>query len=316
MQTYILRRLTFSIPALLLTSLIVFGLLHLIPGDVIVAKLGDSGRVRQADVLQMKHEYGLDKPLYEQYGIWIGRIVRGDLGHSIYTNESIGRSLQAALPVTIELGLLSLAISIALGVTLGTVSAVYRNTPGDYTSRIVAIVGLSAPDFWLGTLMVTFLAIWFGWSPPLRFYPLFAHPLDNLGQFILPALVVGYRFSCTIMRITRSSLLEVLREDYVRTAAAKGLRHWAVISRHALKNAFLPVVTIIGGQLAVLLGGLVIIEQIFALPGLGRLALQGITYRDYPLVQADVMVFATIVIFVNLFVDVSYGWLDPRIRYR
>jgi peptide/nickel transport system permease protein len=316
LHVYILRRLTFSIPALVLTSIIVFGLMHIVPGDVIVAKLADSGRVRPADVQQMKHQYGLDKPLYQQYAIWIGRVVRGDLGHSIYTNDSISSSLKQALPVTIELGVLSLGVAVLLGVTLGTVSAVYRNTTRDYSSRILAIVGLSAPDFWLGTLMVTFLAIWFGWSPPLKYFPLLTHPLENLGQFILPALIVGYRFSCTIMRITRSSLLEVLREDYVRTAAAKGLQYWAVISRHALKNAFLPVVTIIGGQLAVLLGGLVIIEQIFGLPGLGRLALQGLTFRDYPLVLADVMVFATIVIFVNLFVDVSYGWLDPRIRYR
>jgi peptide/nickel transport system permease protein len=313
---YIARRLTFSLPALLLTSLFVFGLMHIIPGDAIVAKLAGQGTVRQADVELMKHQYGLDKPLYEQYGIWLWRIARGDLGHSIYTGESIGRSLKAALPVTAELAVLSLAVSVVLGVTFGIISAVRRNTAGDYASRLLAIIGLSAPDFWLGTLMVTFLAIWFGWSPPLRSYSFVGHPLDNLGQFVLPALIVGYRASCTIMRITRSSMLEVLREDYVRTAAAKGLRERAVIYRHALKNAFLPVITIMGGQLAVLLGGLVIIEQIFALPGLGRLALDGLTFRDYPLVQADVMLFATIVIFVNLAVDVSYGWLDPRIRYR
>jgi len=316
MQTYILRRLTFSIPALVLTSLIVFGLMHIIPGDVITAKLADQGTVRKADVDLMKHQYGLDKPLYEQYVIWVGRIARGDLGHSILTSESINQSLSRALPVTVELALLSLGVGIVLGVSLGIVSAVARNSPGDYVSRVVAIVGLSAPDFWLGTLLVTFFAIWFGWSPPLRFYPLLTNPLSNLAQFILPALIVGYRFSCTIMRITRSSLLEVLREDYIRTASAKGMRQQSVIFRHALKNAFLPVITIIGGQLAVLLGGLAIIEQIFALPGLGRLALQGLTFRDYPLVQADVMVFATLVICVNLMVDVSYGWLDPRIRFR
>lgn len=315
MQTYILRRLTFSIPALLLTSLIVFGLMHIIPGDVIVAKLADQGTVRPAEIQLMKHQYGLDKPLYEQYGIWLGRILRGDLGHSIYTSASIGQSLKAAIPVTIELGLLGLSVSVFLGVSLGIFSAVWRNTMGDYASRLIAILGLSAPDFWLATLLVTFFAIWFGWSPPLRFYPLFSHPISNLGQFILPALIVGYRFSCSIMRITRSSLLEVLREDYIRTASAKGLRQWVVVYRHALKNAFLPIITIVGGQLAVLLGGLVIIEQIFALPGLGRLAIEGITFRDYPLVQADVMVFATIVILVNLMVDVSYGWLDPRIRF-
>jgi peptide/nickel transport system permease protein len=316
MQTYILRRLTFSLPALLLTSLIVFTLMHIIPGDVIVAKLADQGTVRKADIDLMKHQYGLDKPLYQQYGIWLGRILRGDLGHSILTSEPINESLMRALPITIELALLSLLVGILLGVSLGIISAVSRNTPGDYVSRIVAIVGLSAPDFWLATLLITFFAIWFRWSPPLKSHPLLSDPISNIGQFILPALIVGYRFSCTIMRITRSSLLEVLREDYIRTASAKGMRQQSVIFRHALKNAFLPVITIIGGQLAVLLGGLAIIEQIFALPGLGRLALQGLTFRDYPLVQADVMLFATMVILINLVVDVSYGWLDPRIRYR
>lgn len=316
MQTYIVRRLTFSLPALLLTSVFVFGLMHIIPGDVIVAKLADQGTVRKADIDLMRHQYGLDKPLYEQYGIWLGRIARGDLGHSILTSEPISESLRRSLPVTIELALLSLLIGVVLGVSLGIVSACTRNTPGDYLSRVVSIVGLSAPDFWLGTLLVTFFAIWFGWSPPLRSHPFLSDPLANLGQFILPALIVGYRFSCSIMRITRSSLLEVMREDYIRTASAKGMRQQAVIFRHALKNAFLPVITIIGGQLAVLLGGLAIIEQIFALPGLGRLALQGLTFRDYPLVQADVMLFATLVILVNLVVDVSYGWLDPRIRFR
>ena len=316
MQTYILRRLAFSIPVLLLTSLIVFSLLHAVPGDVITAKLADQGTVKPEDIEQMRREFGLDKPLPQQYVIWLGRLARGDLGSSIYTEEKILTSLRRSFPVTMELAVWAMLIAIAIGVPLGIVSAVFRDTPGDYVGRIVAILGLSAPDFWIATMAITFLAIQFHWIPPVEYKPITVDPAANLQQFALPALVIGYRLSATIMRMTRSTLLEVLREDYVRTAHAKGLRERVVISRHALKNAFLPVVTIMGGQIAFLLGGSVIIEQIFVLPGMGRLAIQGLTFRDYPLVQTLVMVFATIVLLANLAVDVSYAWLDPRIRFK
>jgi peptide/nickel transport system permease protein len=316
MHRYVLRRLAFTIPVLLLTSVIVFGLLHTIPGDVIVAKLADQGTVKKEDIELMRHQYGLDKSLPEQYVIWLGRIVRGDLGNSIYTEEAIGTSLKRSFPVTLELAVWAMLIAIVIGVPVGTVSAVFRNTPGDYLGRVVAILGLSAPDFWVATMAITLLAIQFHWIPPVHYHRLWDDPVANLKQFVLPALVIGYRLSASIMRMTRSTLLEVLREDYVRTARAKGLREQAIIYRHALKNAFLPVVTIMGGQVAFLLGGAVIIEQIFVLPGMGRLAIQGLTFRDYPLVQTLVMVFATIVLLANLAVDVSYAWLDPRIRYR
>lgn len=315
MQTYILRRLLFSIPVVVLTSLIVFGLLHTVPGDVIIARLADQGTVKKADIDQMRHQYGLDKSLPEQYGIWIGRIARGNLGHSIYTGESIGASLRAAIPVTIELALLAMLFGIALGVPLGIVCAAWRGTGADYAGRVFAILGLSAPNFWLASMAITYMAIWFGWIPPLQYHALTSNPIANIEQMLLPALVIGYALAASIMRMTRSSLLEVLREDYVRTAHAKGLRERSVIVRHGLKNAFLPVVTIMGGQFAVLLGGAIVIETIFALPGLGRLVLESLTFRDYPLVQAIVMVFTLIVICTNLLVDLSYSWLDPRIRY-
>jgi peptide/nickel transport system permease protein len=316
MQRYILRRLFFAVPVLLLTSVIVFSLLHTVPGDVIVAKLADQGTVKKEDIETMRRQYGLDKPLVQQYLIWLGRLVRGDLGSSIYTEEAIRTSLRRSMPVTLELALWAMLISVLIGVPMGIFSAVFRNTPGDYIGRVVAILGLSAPDFWVATMAITVLAIQFQWIPPVRYQPLWEDPVSNLKQFALPALIVGFRLSAAIMRMTRSTLLEVLREDYVRTAYAKGLRDRAVIFRHALKNAFLPVVTIMGGQIAFLLGGAVIIETIFVLPGMGRLAVQGLTFRDYPLVQTLVMLFAAIVVLANLVVDISYAWLDPRIRYR
>ena len=315
MHRYILRRLLFAVPVLLLTSLIVFSLLHTVPGDVIVAKLADQGTVKKEDIELMRRQYGLDKPLPQQYLVWLGRLARGDLGISIYTEEAIQTSLRRSFPVTLELAIWAMLIAVGIGVPVGIFSAVFRNTPGDYAGRVMAILGLSAPDFWIATMLITFLAIRFHWIPPVRYRSITEDPISNLQQFALPALVIGYRLSATIMRMTRSTLLEVLREDYVRTAHAKGLHGRAVIFRHALKNAFLPVITIMGGQIAFLLGGAVIIEQIFVLPGMGRLAIQGLTFRDYPLVQTLVMVFAAIVVLANLAVDVSYAWLNPRIRF-
>jgi peptide/nickel transport system permease protein len=315
MQTYILRRLAFAVPVLVLTSVIVFGLLHLVPGDVIIARLADQGTVKPADVQQMKHQYGLDKSLPEQYAIWVSRILRADLGHSIYTGRSINASVRDAFPVTIELTLLAMLFGTVIGVPIGVVSATMRGTGFDYAGRVIAILGLSAPNFWVASMAITYMAIWFGWIPPLSYRSFAKDPLANVEQLLLPALVIGYGLGASVMRMTRSALLEVLREDYVRTARAKGIGPAAVVVRHALKNACLPVVTIMGGQLAVLLGGAIIIETIFALPGMGRLAIEGLTFRDYPLVQALVMVFTIIVIFTNLLVDLSYAWLDPRIRF-
>lgn len=316
MWRYIIRRLLYSLPALLLTTIIVFGILHTTPGDVIVAKLADQATLSQESIDKLKREYGLDKPEYQQYLIWLRRIVTGDLGTSIYTSESIADTLKDRFPITLQLAIQSIIIGVALGVSVGVVSALYPDKPIDYTGRLVAIFGLAAPNFWIATVTLTALAILLGWIPPAGYRPFWEDPGTNLQQFMLPSVIIGFGLSASVMRMTRSTLLEVMREDYIRTAYAKGLAQRIIIVRHALKNAFLPVITIIGGQISGLLSGTVIIESIFALPGLGRTALDGITFRDYPLVQTIVLIFAIKVIVLNLVVDLSYAWLDPRVRYQ
>lgn len=316
MWRYIIRRLLYSLPALLLTTIIVFGILHTTPGDVIVAKLADQATLSQESIDKLKREYGLDKPEYQQYLIWLRRIVTGDLGTSIYTSESIADTLKDRFPITLQLAIQSIIIGVALGVSVGVVSALYPDKPIDYTGRLVAIFGLAAPNFWIATVTLTALAILLGWIPPAGYRPFWEDPGTNLQQFMLPSVIIGFGLSASVMRMTRSTLLEVMREDYIRTAYAKGLAQRIIIVRHALKNAFLPVITIIGGQISGLLSGTVIIESIFALPGLGRTALDGITFRDYPLVQTIVLIFAIKIIVLNLVVDLSYAWLDPRVRYQ
>lgn len=316
MWRYIIRRLLYSLPALLLTTIIVFGILHTTPGDVIVAKLADQATLSQESIDKLKREYGLDKPEYQQYLIWLRRIVTGDLGTSIYTSESIADTLKDRFPITLQLAIQSIIIGVTLGVSVGVVSALYPDKPIDYTGRLVAIFGLAAPNFWIATVTLTALAILLGWIPPAGYRPFWEDPGTNLQQFMLPSVIIGFGLSASVMRMTRSTLLEVMREDYIRTAYAKGLAQRIIIVRHALKNAFLPVITIIGGQISGLLSGTVIIESIFALPGLGRTALDGITFRDYPLVQTIVLIFAIKIIVLNLVVDLSYAWLDPRVRYQ
>ena len=225
-------------------------------------------------------------------------------------------ALKKSIPVTIELALLAMILGLVIAIPLGVLSATRQDKPSDYVGRLVAISGLSLPDFWLGTLVITFAAIWFGWIPPLGYASVWESPWTNLQQFLLPAAVLGFRLSAATMRMTRSTLLEVLREDYVRTAWAKGLGERVIIYKHALKNALIPVVTIVGGQLGTLLAGTVIVETIFALPGMGRLTVEAILYRDYPIVQTNVMLVAGTLVTLNLLVDLTYAWLDPRIRYR
>jgi peptide/nickel transport system permease protein len=236
-------------------------------------------------------------------------------GHSIFTNEPIAVSLRKAIPVTLELAALALVIGIAIAVPVGVLSATRQDTASDYVGRVVAVSGLSFPEFWLGTLVITFAAIWFHWIPPIGYVSFWESPWKNLQQFLIPAAVLGFRLSAATMRMTRSTVLEVLREDYVRTAWAKGLAGRMVVYKHALKNALIPVVTIVGGQLGVLLAGTVVVETIFALPGMGRLTVEAILYRDYPVVQTNVMLVAATLVTLNLIVDLTYAWLDPRIRY-
>jgi peptide/nickel transport system permease protein len=313
---YVLRRLFMAVPVLLLSSLIVFGLMRVMPGDALIALMGESGNVSEKDLAKMRGQLGLDRPYHEQYLLWLWQMVTLNPGHSIFTNEPIPVALKKAIPVTLELAALALVLGLLIAIPIGVLSATRQDTPSDYAGRVVAVSGLSIPDFWLGTLVITFAAIWFHWIPPIGYASLWDDPLRNLQQFLLPAAVLGFRLSAATMRMTRSTVLEVLREDYVRTAWAKGLAGRMVVYKHALKNALIPVVTIVGGQLGVLLAGTVVVETIFALPGMGRLTVEAILYRDYPIVQTNVMLVAGTLVTLNLLVDLTYAYLDPRIRYR
>jgi len=312
---YVARRLLLAVPVLLLSSLIVFGLMRVMPGDALIALMGESGNVGQKELAKLRKDLGLDLPYYEQYGIWLWQMVSLNPGYSIFTNEPIAVALRKSIPVTLELATLALILGLVIAIPVGVLSATRQDTAPDYAGRVVAISGLSLPDFWLGTLVITFAALWFRWIPPIGYTSLWEAPLTNIQQFLLPAAVLGFRLSAATMRMTRSTVLEVLREDYVRTAWAKGLGGRIVVYKHALKNALIPVVTIVGGQLGTLLAGTVIVETIFALPGMGRLTVEAILYRDYPVVQTNVMLVAATLVTLNLMVDLTYAWLDPRIRY-
>jgi peptide/nickel transport system permease protein len=316
MHKYALRRFLLAIPVLLLSSLIVFGLMRVMPGDALTALMAESGNVSARELQKLRKDLGLDRPYYEQYLIWMWQMVSFNPGYSIFTNEPIPAALKKSIPVTIELAVLAMVLGLLIAIPVGVISATRQDTLSDYIGRLVAISGLSLPDFWLGTLVITFAAIWFSWIPPLGYTSLWESPWRNLQQFLLPAAVLGFRLSAATMRMTRSTLLEVLREDYVRTAWAKGLGERMIIYKHVLKNALIPVVTIVGGQFGTLLAGTVIVETIFALPGMGRLTVEAILFRDYPVVQTNVMLVAGTLVTLNLLVDLTYAWLDPRIHYR
>jgi peptide/nickel transport system permease protein len=315
MYKYVFRRLLLSVPVLLLSSLIVFGLMRVMPGDALTALMAESGNVSAKDLQKIRMGLGLDLPYYEQYGLWLWQMVTFNPGYSIFTNEPIAVALKKAIPVTLELAALAIILGLTIAIPIGVLSATRQDTAPDYVGRVVAVSGLSIPDFWLGTLVITFAAIWFHWIPPIGYVSLWDSPWRNLQQFLLPAAILGFRLSAATMRMTRSTVLEVLREDYVRTAWAKGLAGRIVVYKHALKNALIPVITIVGGQLGVLLAGTVVVETIFALPGMGRLTVEAILYRDYPIVQTNVMLVAATLVTLNLVVDLAYAWLDPRIRY-
>jgi peptide/nickel transport system permease protein len=315
MHKYVIRRLLLSVPVLLLSSLIVFGLMRVMPGDALTALMGESGNASAKDLEKLRKDLGLDRPYYEQYALWVWQMVSFNPGDSIFTNEPIPVALKKAIPVTLELATLSIILGLTIAIPVGVLSATRQDSASDYVGRVVAVSGLSMPEFWLGTLVITFAAIWFHWIPPIGYVSLWDSPWKNLQQFLVPAAILGFRLSAATMRMTRSTVLEVLREDYVRTAWAKGLAGKIVVYKHALKNALIPVVTIVGGQLGTLLAGTVVVETIFALPGMGRLTVEAILYRDYPIVQTNVMLVAATLVTLNLIVDLTYAWLDPRIRY-
>jgi peptide/nickel transport system permease protein len=317
MRAYILRRLLLAIPTLLIVTIIVFCTVRFIPGDVVDLMAAQVPDIQNVDVAAevIRHELGLDVPIHVQYGKWIGGVLTGDLGTSLWTGRSISGELASRLPVSVELGILALITSLVIALPIGILSAIRQDTVSDYIGRSVAIFCISVPSFWLATLVVVYPSIWFGWTPTLGYIPFFRDPLGNLGQFIIPAILMGMVMSGVAMRMTRTMMLEVLRQDYIRTAWAKGLRERIVVSRHALKNALIPVVTIVGLQLPIMIGGSVIIETIFGLPGVGRYFVEALFQRDYAIISAVNLVIATFILFVTLAVDITYAYLDPRVQY-
>jgi peptide/nickel transport system permease protein len=313
MGTYILKRLVSMVPVLLLVSVLIFSLIHLTPGDPVLVMLGEEATPEARDAL--RRQLGFDRPLPVQYGIWLGRVLQGDLGRSIRTNQPVSEAILQRLPVTLELSLLAMLVSLSIALPAGIVAAVRRDSRADLASTVFSLLGVSMPNFFLAVLLIFVLSLQLRWLPPIGY----VNPLEDLGgnlkAMVMPALTLGTALAAVVARLTRSTLLEVLQQDYVRTAWAKGLREGVVVQRHAMKNALIPVVTVVGLQLGNLLGSAIVTETIFALPGIGRLVIDSIFQRDFPLVQGVVLYLALMFLLINLVVDLIYAYLDPRIRY-
>jgi peptide/nickel transport system permease protein len=329
MNAYILRRLLLLVPTLLIVSLVAFLSVRFIPGnvvDIMLAQAAGSSSVTQESRQALVHAMGLDVPLPIQYGRWLGvlpqedgqfrGVLEGSLGTSLWNSQSVTLLLVQRLPVSLELTLIALVTAVLVSIPLGIYSAVRQDTPADYAGRSLSILFVSVPAFWVATMIIVYPAIWWHWSPSLTYIPITNDPGGNVLQFLLPGFLLGMLLGGTLMRITRTMMLEVLRQDYVRTAWAKGLSEPRIVTRHALKNALIPVVTVIGIVLPIVIGGTVVIEQIFDLPGIGLLLYQALSSRDYPLIAGINLFLAVIVVVSNLVVDVSYAWLDPRIQYQ
>jgi peptide/nickel transport system permease protein len=318
MQAYLIRRLLALIPTLFFASVIVFVTVRLIPGDIIDLMLSqnDIGAAKMGRE-QLEKALGLDRPMWLQYGRWVGSILfHGDFGRSLWQNTPVSEQLLARLPITFELGLMALIVALSIAIPIGVYSAVRQDSRGDYVARSFSILMLAVPSFWIGTMVMVFPSLWWGWSPPIQFTSFGTDPLKNLAQMITPAVILGFGLSALTMRLTRTMMLEVLRQDYIRTAWAKGLGEKLVVARHALRNALIPVVTLIGLQAPLLIGGAVIMEQIFVIPGMGLLLLDAVSQRDYPIITGVFLIVGVAVMFINLIVDLSYGLLDPKVRYR
>ncbi|MEE8504232.1 MAG: ABC transporter permease [candidate division NC10 bacterium] len=317
MQRYIFKRFLLMIPTLLGVAVFVFLLMRVIPGDIVEIKFTSEGGFVTEEVLaQERARIGLDKPIWQQFASWIWGIMRLDFGTSMWTGRPISHEIGIRIQLSLEIAILATMVAILIAIPLGTLAALKQDTWVDYFIRVFSIAGLSIPSFWLGILIILFLLINFHWVPPMFFTPIWVDPWENLSQMIWPAAAVGYRYSAVSTRMMRSSTLEVLREDYVRTARAKGLWERVIIIRHAMKNAMLPVITVIGLEFAFLIGGLVVTEQVFNLNGLGKLLVQSIAQRDYTMTQTLVMLVAVTFVLVNFVIDILYAWLDPRIRYQ
>jgi len=310
---YIVKRILMAIPILLGISIIAFFLIRLVPGDTVTALLGANYNEEQATILRAK--YGLDKPLVLQYFIWFKNVLVGDLGNSFFTREPVLAAIADRLPVTLQLMFMSFLYSIFIAIPLGTIAAIKRNSVLDYGASFVGLLGVSVPNFWLGTLFILFFSLNLKWFPSGGFISFFEDPVQNLQYMIMPSVALGASVGAVVMRMTRSSMLEVLGQDYIKMAEAKGVKDRRLIIHHALKNGFIPVVTVLGIQLGYLLGGSVVIEKIFSLPGVGQLSLQAITNRDYALMQGCILLVASGFVIINLIVDIIYAFLNPRIRY-
>jgi peptide/nickel transport system permease protein len=313
-RRYVFGRLLLMIPTLIGVAVLTFVIMRAIPGDIVALRYAGSS-VPQEVLDQERRLLGLDKPMWEQFIDWMSAAARLDFGTSLWTNGSVIEEIKIRIGLSIELAIIATILAIAIAVPLGVIAAVRQDTWVDYVIRVFSIAGLAMPSFWIGILMILALIVTIRWAPPVTFTPILADPLANLAQLVLPAVAVGYRYSAVALRMTRSSVLEVLREDYVRTARAKGVRESLVVIRHALRNSLLPVVTVISLEFAFLIGGLVVTEQVFNLNGLGKLLVDAVAHRDYPLIQALVLLLASIFVFVNFLVDMLYVVLDPRIRY-
>lgn len=317
MRNFIIRRFLLFIPTLLVASVIVFFVMRIIPGDIIDQMVAERESTHpEVDRVMIESALGLDEPIHIQYVRWMSNVLHGDLGNSLWSGTPVMEELTARLPVTFELGLMALIIASLISLPVGIFSAIRQDTVGDYIARSIAIIFIAVPGFWLGTMVMVFPSLWWGWSPPITLIRFTEDIPGNLAQFVVPAAIMGTHLAGVTMRMTRSMMLEVLRQDYIRTAWSKGLKERVVIARHALKNALIPVITVMGLQLPILVGGMVIIEQIFALPGIGRLIVGAISERDYTIVSGSLVVISVFVLVTNLMVDLTYGFLDPRVQYK
>lgn len=319
MRAYILRRLLLMIPTIFLVTMIAFLTVRFIPTSVIDLMVSEmayqAGIGMELTAASIRHQLGMDIPVWLQYVRWLGNAVQGDLGNSLWTNRSITEELLNRLPVSFELGLFAILTGMTIALPIGIYSAIRQDTAGDYFGRTIAILAISLPPFWIATILIIYPSIWWGWMPPVQYIPFVQNPIGNIGQFMLPAIIMGLGLSGTAMRMTRTMMLEVLRQDYIRTAWSKGLSEWTIVSRHAMKNALIPVVTVVGQQITIMIGGTVIMESIFSLPGMGLYLIQALNTRDYPIISGINVATAFFVVFLNLGVDLTYGWFDPRIQY-
>ena len=317
MYRYFLRRIFLMIPTLFGVALVIFLLMRVIPGDIVELRLaGEGAIIDQESIEQERERLGLNRPLHVQFGSWIWGAIQFDFGESMWTGRPLSLELEQRFALSLQIAIMATLVAVIFAIPLGTIAALRQDTWIDYTVRVFSIAGLATPSFWLGIMMILGFLIFFKWMPPIKYTPLWVDPVANLSQLIWPALATGYRYSAIATRMTRSTVLEVLREDYIRTARAKGLLEQVVLIRHALKNAMLPVITVIGLEFAFLLGGLVVTEQVFNLNGLGKYFVESVAFFDYTGVQALVMIVAGAVVFTNFIVDIIYAWLDPRIRYQ